>query len=124
MERVVSAEPHCPRELDERFASAPVRHRRLHDAPLIAERAATCGRSALEGGDERAGVKRRHPFELEPRQPDHRRKLEPLAANRTPKRVRQTHRKEPTSSAPLDVYPRNGTQNPAFQQPVSQSVND
>ena len=31
-----------------------------HDAPLIAERAATRGRSAPEGGDERAGAKRRY----------------------------------------------------------------
>ena len=29
-----------------------------HDAPRIGERAATCGRSATEGGDERAGAKR------------------------------------------------------------------
>ena len=29
-----------------------------HDAPIIAQRAATRGRSAAEGGDERGGVKR------------------------------------------------------------------
>jgi len=36
------------------------------DAPRIDERAATSGRSATEGGDERAGVTRRYPFEGQP----------------------------------------------------------
>jgi hypothetical protein len=51
--------------------------------------AATRGRIAMEGGAERAGAKRRHPFELSPREPDRMRELDPLAANRPPKRVRQ-----------------------------------
>ena len=42
----------------------PPRHRRR-----CAEHAATCGRSAMEGGDERASVKRLYPFELQPRAP-------------------------------------------------------
>ena len=41
-----------------------------NDAPLIDERAATRGRSATEGGDERAGAKARYPFALQPREPD------------------------------------------------------
>jgi hypothetical protein len=36
------------------------------DARLIAERAATRGRSAMEGGDQRAGAKGGYPPELQP----------------------------------------------------------
>jgi hypothetical protein len=40
-------------------------HRRTRrDAPLIGERAATRGRSAMECGDERDDAKRRYPFEV------------------------------------------------------------
>jgi hypothetical protein len=35
-----------------------------NDAPHVGERAATRGRIATKVGDERAGVKTRHPFEL------------------------------------------------------------
>jgi hypothetical protein len=48
--------------LDERPPSG--RLRRLYDAPLIGERAATRGRIATEGGDEQAGARRRYPFAL------------------------------------------------------------
>jgi len=41
-----------------------------NDAPLIGGRAATRGRNGTEGGDAHAGVKRRYPFELQPREPD------------------------------------------------------
>src|SRR5580693_5513201 len=44
------------RRLDERFASTHGRLRRRHHAPLIGERAATLGRSATGGGDERAAT--------------------------------------------------------------------
>jgi hypothetical protein len=42
-----------------------------NDAPLIAERAATRGRSETEGGDEQAGVKRRYPFASRTLSPRH-----------------------------------------------------
>jgi hypothetical protein len=41
-----------------------------NDAPLIGERAATRGRSVMEAGGEHTGVKGRHPFVLQPREPD------------------------------------------------------
>ena len=51
------------RKRDERLFRARTRRlRRHHDAPLIDQRAATRGRRATEGGDGRAGVKRRYPF--------------------------------------------------------------
>jgi hypothetical protein len=46
-----ASQPHCPMELDERLASAPVRLPRRNDAPLIVERAAMRGRVAMECGD-------------------------------------------------------------------------
>ena len=54
--------------LDERFASV-LAHVAANDTPLIDERAATRGRSAMEGGDERAGAKGRYQFERRPRKP-------------------------------------------------------
>jgi hypothetical protein len=41
-----------------------------NDAPLISTLAATRGRSATEGGDEQADVKRRYPFALQSRDAD------------------------------------------------------
>jgi len=52
---VAGGEPHCPAKTDKRFASAPVRHAD-NDGSFIGERAATRGRNATEGGDERVGV--------------------------------------------------------------------
>jgi hypothetical protein len=55
---VAAATPHFPRgclSVSRPHPSAFVAH---HDAPLIGERAATRGRSATGGGDERAGVRR------------------------------------------------------------------
>jgi hypothetical protein len=64
-------EPRRPRGLAERFASAlatfvadrdsprPAASVAHHDAPLIGERAATRGRSATEGGDAHASLKKR-----------------------------------------------------------------
>ena len=49
---------YCPTVLGERFPRHPAASVAHHDAPLIGERAATRGRSAMEGGGERAVVKR------------------------------------------------------------------
>jgi hypothetical protein len=65
-----SAELRCPRgwtSVSRPHASAFVAG---NDAPLVGERAATRGRSATEGGDERGGVKDRSPFAQQPREPD------------------------------------------------------
>src|ERR1035438_6882687 len=58
-----SLEAHGPKGLDE--PSRPHSAARVagNEALLIDERAATRGRSATEGGDENAGVKRRYPFD-------------------------------------------------------------
>ena len=53
----LSAEPHRPRGLDDRFACALGRLRRRHDAPLIGERSATRDRVETEGGEEQADAK-------------------------------------------------------------------
>jgi hypothetical protein len=53
-------EPQSPRGPDKRLTSAPVA---ANDAPFLDERAATCGRSAMERGDEHGGVKSGHPFD-------------------------------------------------------------
>ncbi len=45
---------------DVHFAYAPVRPIADNDAPLIGERAATRGRSAMEGSDKHADAKRRY----------------------------------------------------------------
>ena len=41
------------------------RFHRRNDAPLFGERAATRGRSAMEGGAEHAGCEERYPFEIQ-----------------------------------------------------------
>jgi hypothetical protein len=59
-----SARSALPREPEASRNSHAPAHAAGNDAPLIGERAATRGRMATEGGDERAGVKRRHQFSL------------------------------------------------------------
>jgi len=62
-----------------------------HDAPLSGERAATRGRTATEGGDERGGAKRSYPFALQPREASRTAAtLTRLVAARPPKRVGRT----------------------------------
>ena len=56
--RHATEEPPCPSGLDEYFASARVACRARNNAPLTGERAATRGRSATDGADAPAGVKR------------------------------------------------------------------
>jgi hypothetical protein len=75
-----------------------------HDAPLIGERAATRGRSAMERGDERAGVKRviRSCFSLANGSDGGNR--DPMAATRPPKRVGQTDDAEPATRLSSPVF--------------------
>jgi hypothetical protein len=55
-----TAEPSCPRKLDERFrVRTPPPSSPRNATPLIGENAAPRGRSATKGGDERAGVGQR-----------------------------------------------------------------
>jgi hypothetical protein len=56
-----------------------------NDAPLSAERAAACGRTATEGGDTRAGVRRALSFEDQPNEPGR-------LPRSTPERPRRTTR--------------------------------
>jgi hypothetical protein len=65
-----------------------------NDAPRIGERAATGGRSAIDGVDERAGAKRRYPFALG---------LTNRIERREPRRVGASYRAEGTATLPHAV---------------------
>jgi hypothetical protein len=81
-----SAEAH--RALDERVASA-LGPRRRTGAPLIGEHAATHERMPMQCGDEHASVEMRNPFGARLAERIEWRELDPSAATRAPRRVRQ-----------------------------------